>query len=174
MSYYLEEFQARFPGVPTMDDDRCLCDGCRVAYVRDVVSGEASSLCECGCYGSASDERVEGSGTAAVEPGICDCPSTRTTSASRVAAPAPGMSSYELADHIQALTLRARERIMGVGMRQYDDGIAGQRFESYTVERLLNELQDELLDVINYVGMLSIMVERAVTTTLREGSSDME
>jgi NTP pyrophosphatase (non-canonical NTP hydrolase) len=84
------------------------------------------------------------------------------------------MSSYELADHIQALTLRARERIMGVGMRQYDDGIAGQRFESYTVERLLNELQDELLDVINYVGMLSIMVERAVTTTLREGSSDME
>lgn len=84
------------------------------------------------------------------------------------------MTSRELANHVQALTLRARERILGVGMRQYDDGVAGQRFESYTVDRLLNELQDELLDVINYVAMLSIMVERAVTTPIREGRSDME
>ena len=122
-----------------------------------------------------SDERGStGSGAAISEPGLCDCGCYEWPDYGRVASPAPGMSSQELADHVQALSDRARSRVLGVGMRQYDDGIAGQRFESYSVDRLLSELQDELIDVINYTSMLSIMVERAVTNAMREGGSDME
>ena len=109
-----------------------------------------------------------------VESGVCGCGRGGSEDHARVASPAPGMSSLELADHVQALAGKARERILGVGMRQYDDGIAGQRFESYTVDRLLMELQDELIDVINYTSMLSIMVERAVTNAMREGGTEME
>jgi hypothetical protein len=45
----LEEFQIRFPNVPTGDDDRCSCDGCRVAYIRDILAGESAGMCDCGC-----------------------------------------------------------------------------------------------------------------------------
>lgn len=109
-----------------------------------------------------------------VESGVCGCGRGGPEDHGRVASPAPGMSSQELADYVALLAFKAQERILGVGMRQYDDGIAGQRFESYTVGRLLSELQDELVDVINYTSMLSIMVERAVTNAMREGGTDME
>ena len=46
----LDEFREKFPGVPTMDDDRCLCDGCRVAYIRDILAGGSAGICDCGCY----------------------------------------------------------------------------------------------------------------------------
>ena len=46
----LEEFNAKHPGVPTFNDDRCLCDGCRVAYIRDILAGGQADLCDCGCY----------------------------------------------------------------------------------------------------------------------------
>lgn len=84
------------------------------------------------------------------------------------------MTSSELAEHVMLLCEKAQERVLGVGADQYDDGIAGQRFESYTVDELLKEMQDELIDVINYAAMLSIMVERAVTDATRERVSDME
>lgn len=109
-----------------------------------------------------------------VESGVCGCGRGGSKDHGRVASPAPGMSSHELAEHVMLLCERAQERVLGVGMRQYDDGIAGQRFESYTVDRLLTELQDELVDVINYTSMLSIMVERAVTNAMREGGTEME
>lgn len=37
--------------VPKHDDDRCTCEGCQVVYVRDLLAGKETGLCDCGCYG---------------------------------------------------------------------------------------------------------------------------
>ena len=31
------------------DDDRCLCEGCQVVYVKDLIAGKDTDPCEC-CY----------------------------------------------------------------------------------------------------------------------------
>lgn len=46
----LDDFKAKYPNVNTFDDDRCSCDGCRVAYIRDILASGDSGLCDCGCY----------------------------------------------------------------------------------------------------------------------------
>ena len=51
----LEEFERLFPNVPTGDDGRCSCDGCRVANIRDILAGGPSGLCDCGCYEEVTD-----------------------------------------------------------------------------------------------------------------------
>lgn len=69
------------------------------------------------------------------------------------------MTSKELAEYQKSFTRHARGRILGVGAEQYSDK-AGQKFEGYSVSRLIGEMQDELADVVNYAAMISIQLER--------------
>lgn len=73
--------------------------------------------------------------------------------------PKRGMTSKDLAEYQKAFTRHARGRILGVGAEQYADQ-AGQRFETYSVNRLISEMQDELADVVNYAAMIAIQLER--------------
>lgn len=50
-----------------------------------------------------------------------------------------------------------RGRIRGNGAEQYAD-INGQAYERMTIDRLINELVDELADVSNYAAMLAVKI----------------
>jgi hypothetical protein len=80
------------------------------------------------------------------------------------------MNSSELANRISRLAAqnhvspwtarRAADRITGIGNEQYslvgENGEPLQKFETDDTGTLLWGLVEELLDVINYVGMISI------------------
>lgn len=36
--------------IPKFDDDRCTCEGCQVVYVRHLLAGGNTGICDCGCY----------------------------------------------------------------------------------------------------------------------------
>lgn len=73
--------------------------------------------------------------------------------------PVGGMTARQLSEFQSAFTRHARGRILGVGAEQYSDQ-QGQRFESYSIQRLISEAQDELADVVNYAAMLAIALQR--------------
>lgn len=68
-----------------------------------------------------------------------------------------GITSPELADFVDVMSILAMDRITGVGADQYDSG-AGQKFEQLPEEQLRRELIEELLDVMNYAAMLAVKV----------------
>lgn len=82
--------------------------------------------------------------------------------------PGRGMTAKELAEYQKAFTRHARGRILGVGAEQYADE-AGQKFEGYSVNRLISEMQDEMADVVNYAAMISIQLERIKEKYVQQG-----
>jgi hypothetical protein len=92
------------------------------------------------------------------------------------------MNSYELAKRISRIALahhvspwtvrRASDRITGIGNEQYslvgENGEPLQKFETYATGTLLWGLVEELLDVINYVGMISIKEPSNCPVDVRE------
>lgn len=73
--------------------------------------------------------------------------------------PLGGMNAQELGQFQDSFTRYARGRILGIGATQYSD-VRGQRFEAYSISRLIDEAQDELADVVNYAAMLAIALQR--------------
>jgi len=69
------------------------------------------------------------------------------------------MTAKELAQYQKAFTRHARSRLLGIGAEQYSE-VKGQRFETYSINRLISEAQDELADVVNYAAMLAIALQR--------------
>ncbi len=69
------------------------------------------------------------------------------------------MTSEELAQASEALIVRSRARILGVGERDYSHGDT-QSFETMPLDVLLSECEDEIIDTVNYCAMLMIKLER--------------
>jgi hypothetical protein len=65
-----------------------------------------------------------------------------------------GVSTDELVNFTDNLHDRMVYRVKGIGHRQYAGKI--QAFETYTVDRMVEETLDELADVLAYVNMLTI------------------
>ena len=78
------------------------------------------------------------------------------------------MTAKQLAEYQKKFTRHARGRILGVGAEQYADA-AGQKFEGYSVNRLISEMQDEMADVVNYAAMISIQLERLKEKYVQQG-----
>lgn len=72
-----------------------------------------------------------------------------------------GITTEELAQHVEYLNMRAKLRVYGPGHEQYSLS-SHQKFEDYTPAELFKEIRDELLDVINYVAMLDILIGRTL------------
>ena len=66
------------------------------------------------------------------------------------------MTSEQLADAVQAAIGACRERVLGVGADQYDDGSGTQRFETLPDAELAAWLLEEADDLIVYAVMLRI------------------
>lgn len=70
-----------------------------------------------------------------------------------------GLTSDELAQYVSDFVVDATSRVRGVGNDQYS--MQGyQRFEEYTLPRLFEETDEELLDLMNYLVMLRIRLIR--------------
>ena len=67
------------------------------------------------------------------------------------------MRSEELADFTEDLIRLSRTRILGTGRAQYEHGET-QRFEELPLGSLLDELMDEVVDVVNYLGMVRLRI----------------
>ena len=65
-----------------------------------------------------------------------------------------GVSTDELVNFMDNMTDRMVHRVKGVGHQQYARQL--QAFETYTVDRMVEETLDELADVLAYVNMLTI------------------
>ena len=72
---------------------------------------------------------------------------------------AKGLTSLEYANAQEDLCNYARQRILTVGAEQYDRGSV-QRFESFSVDEVINEAIDELADLINYAAQAAILLGR--------------
>lgn len=72
-----------------------------------------------------------------------------------------GITAAELAEFHQAMADLGKERFVGVGSKLYES-LKGQKFERMSHDRLLRELLEELIDVQNYVTMLTIKVLAAL------------
>ena len=70
-----------------------------------------------------------------------------------------GLTSIEYANAQEDLCAYARQRILTVGAEQYDRG-SMQRFETLTVDEVINEAIDELADLINYAAQAAILLDR--------------
>ena len=70
-----------------------------------------------------------------------------------------GLTSLEYANAQEDLCNYARQRILTVGAEQYDRGSV-QRFESFSVDEVINEAIDELADLINYAAQAAILLGR--------------
>lgn len=68
------------------------------------------------------------------------------------------MNSGELANKVLDVCLAAQRRIIDVGGPQYSSGIVRQAFEHESLDDLLQELEDELLDQINYAAMAILKI----------------
>jgi len=62
------------------------------------------------------------------------------------------MKSQELANEVEKIVTAAQKRITGVGAEQYAFGDM-QKFETMTIDGLLEYMEEELLDQINYSVM---------------------
>jgi hypothetical protein len=70
-----------------------------------------------------------------------------------------GMSSQDLADFCQEFILECVGRVKGVGNDQYNrQGF--QRFEERELDQVLEDIEEEILDIPNYLAMLFIRVRR--------------
>jgi hypothetical protein len=70
-----------------------------------------------------------------------------------------GLTSQQYADAQEDICNYARQRILTVGAEQYDRGSV-QRFESCSVDEVINEAMDELADLINYAAQAAILLNR--------------
>lgn len=75
--------------------------------------------------------------------------------------PAEGMTSAGLSDYIEDLVFEALDRVIGTGDEQYSEE-QQQRFETYPVLHLYVQFREELLDAMNYLGMLDLRMRRAI------------
>ena len=70
------------------------------------------------------------------------------------------MTSEEHATEVAAIVGRLSDRIMGVGMLQYDDGSGVQRFEKRPLEAIVQDTLEEIEDLVVYACQLHIRVRR--------------
>lgn len=73
--------------------------------------------------------------------------------------PGFGLNVDQLYDYQREFTEYAAGRLLGVGKEQYDRGSV-QKFETMSVNELIDGLREELADVVNYATMLDILVAR--------------
>lgn len=72
------------------------------------------------------------------------------------------MDSKALAEKVAVIQAEARERIVGVGRESYGgDGDAFQSSEYETVGDHVKELEEELLDTINWAALTIIKLRKA-------------
>lgn len=68
-----------------------------------------------------------------------------------------GTSTPELADFIRILTEASIARVTGTGDEQYHlDGL--QRYETLSLDRMVDELLDEVYDIQSYLAMIAIKI----------------
>ena len=70
------------------------------------------------------------------------------------------MTSEQLADAVDVAIGACRERVLGVGADQYDDGSGVQKFETLPATELAAWLLEEADDLIVYSVMLRIRAAR--------------
>lgn len=79
------------------------------------------------------------------------------TSHAAVQSHGAGTSTPELADFIRILTEASINRVASVGDEQYNvNGL--QKFETMSIDRVVDELLDEVYDCQSYLAMLAIKV----------------
>ncbi len=95
------------------------------------------------------------------DSGLGARPRVRKNSATRAMyfPEAKGLTSQQYADAQEDICNYARQRILTVGAEQYDRG-GMQRFESFSVDEVINEAMDELADLINYAAQAAILLDR--------------
>jgi len=71
-----------------------------------------------------------------------------------------GISSEQLADYVKQFVAEAMQRVLGVGQEQYDQG-GHQRFETMDLDELFRWFEEEALDAVVYLAMISLRVARA-------------
>lgn len=70
------------------------------------------------------------------------------------------MTSEQLAAEVEKIITATRERILGVGAEQYDDGSGVQKFERLELGDLARWMIEEADDLIVYAAMLRIRAQR--------------
>lgn len=70
------------------------------------------------------------------------------------------MTSLELAARVEEAVRATTDRVLGVGAEQYDDGSGVQKFERLPLEDLRRWALEEIDDLIVYMVMLRIRIER--------------
>lgn len=80
------------------------------------------------------------------------------------------ITSEELADRVAVLTSACAQRIEGTGHEQYWRG-SHQKFERMPLIDLWQETKEELQDLIAYLVMLHIRIERLEDATLLRKST---
>ena len=71
------------------------------------------------------------------------------------------MTSEELYRFLRVFTDVANSRVLREGKQQYDRG-GKQKFEDMTPVKLIAEIRAELMDIVNYAGMLDIQLARTI------------
>lgn len=69
-----------------------------------------------------------------------------------------GTSTPELADFIRVLTEASISRVQGIGDEQYNGGDGIQKFETMSIDEVLDALLEEVYDIQSYLAMLAIKV----------------
>lgn len=70
------------------------------------------------------------------------------------------MTSEELADQVSRAVYATRDRVLGPGQEQYDDGSGVQKFERLPLPDLATWALEEIDDLIVYAVMLRIRVQQ--------------
>ena len=81
------------------------------------------------------------------------------TSSEKVTHAPYGLTTVELVEAQQRFTEYARQRIAGAGEREYSRG-SKQAFEDMSVDRLIDELRDEIADSLNYLAFMDVQLSR--------------
>jgi hypothetical protein len=67
------------------------------------------------------------------------------------------MTSQELAGSVKDIIEKAQSRILGIGSEQYSlEENRNQKFEEYSINKMFEQFEEEILDVINYAVMLNL------------------
>lgn len=85
--------------------------------------------------------------------------------------PSP-MTPQDVADAVETVMRRAQARVGpgSIGAQQYSAPGQPQKFETMSLDGLLDYYQEELLDVINYSTMLVIRLDRMRAEMARRGA----
>jgi len=89
--------------------------------------------------------------------------------AHELSGPEFGMSSADLAGYVAEAITRATSRVVGVGQDQYDQG-DHQKFETLSLDEMVEMSLEELDDVIVYSVMQQIRVRRIWDELRRRGA----